>query len=71
MKEPVVAADGHTYERSAIETWLAENATSPITREPISSNMLIPNFSIKSQIAALAPSQLDGTNASEGYQGVT
>jgi hypothetical protein len=34
MKDPVVAADGHTYERGAIEDWFARgNSSSPMTRE--------------------------------------
>ncbi len=31
MQEPVVASDGHTYERTAIELWLKNNNTSPMT----------------------------------------
>lgn len=34
--EPVTADDGIIYERNAIEHWLTENNTSPITREEIS-----------------------------------
>ena len=30
MKDPVTGSDGHTYERSAIETWLAHRGTSPL-----------------------------------------
>ena len=33
MREPVVAADGHTYERAAIERWLRTSTTSPMTNE--------------------------------------
>ena len=28
---PTIAADGHTYERSAIEHWLKLHSTSPVT----------------------------------------
>ena len=31
MKDPVMAADGHTYERVAIEEWLKKNSISPQT----------------------------------------
>ncbi len=31
FKDPVCAADGHTYERSAIEQWLRTHDTSPMT----------------------------------------
>lgn len=36
MSEPVMAMDGHFYEKYAIEHWFKENSTSPITRERIS-----------------------------------
>ena len=29
MRDPVIAADGHTYERVEIESWFANNRTSP------------------------------------------
>ena len=29
MRDPVIAADGHTYERAEIESWFANNRTSP------------------------------------------
>ena len=31
MKDPVSTVDGHTYERSAIEEWLVDHDTSPMT----------------------------------------
>ena len=34
MEDPVMTADGHTYERAAIEQWLREHDTSPNTGEP-------------------------------------
>ncbi len=49
MEDPVVAADGHTYERKAIEKWLSENHTSPL-RIPMPSKLLTPNFLVKSMI---------------------
>ena len=38
--EPVVAADGHTYEKSAIQEWFTSNeeARSPMTGEPLPNN---------------------------------
>eukprot|EP00210_Caulerpa_lentillifera_P006949 g6644.t1 len=47
MKDPVIAADGHTYERRAIEQWLRRKQESPVTRQPISSTLLTPNLAIK------------------------
>ncbi len=40
--DPVVAEDGHTYDRQAITRWLASNKTSPMTRELIGPQ-LVPN----------------------------
>lgn len=50
MTDPVIAQDGHTYERSAITEWLNENGTSPMTREKIS-NALLTNHTLRSQMA--------------------
>jgi len=50
MKDPVVASDGHTYERMAIEEWIQKKAVSPITNAPLEEK-LYPNFSIKSRIS--------------------
>ena len=47
MYDPVIASDGHTYERKAIEKWLEEHKTSPITRQNISSYNLISNRAVK------------------------
>jgi len=35
MLDPVFTADGQTYERGAIERWLEEHDTSPLTGEPL------------------------------------
>src|SRR5690606_29899446 len=45
--DPVLAKDQYTYERHAIEEWIRRNGTSPMTREPLSLEDLIPNRSIK------------------------
>ncbi len=42
MVEPVIAADGHTYEKAAIKAWLLDNTTSPVTREDLAHMRLIP-----------------------------
>lgn len=49
MVDPVIAADGITYDRAAIANWLRDNNTSPITRQEISST-LITNYFAKSII---------------------
>lgn len=46
FSDPVVAWDGHTYERSAIEKWLAERRTSPMLGVPMPAT-LIPNITLR------------------------
>jgi len=50
MVEPVIAADGHTYEKAAIKAWLLDNTTSPVTREDLAHMRLIPNILIRGLI---------------------
>ena len=52
MDDPVVAADGHTYNRADIEKWLKEHDTSPLNHEPLEHKILIPNMAIRRQINA-------------------
>ena len=46
FKDPVIASDGYTYERSAISLWLKKNKTSPISRKKMSARSLRPNRSL-------------------------
>ena len=51
--DPVTAADGHTYERVAIEEWLATGSrTSPSTGQPLQSTALIPQLTVKRLVCA-------------------
>jgi len=51
MSSAVVALDGHTYERQAIESWFATHGTtSPVTGRRIESKLLIPNHAIRNMI---------------------
>ena len=45
FEDPVFTADGMTYEREAIATWLADNRTSPLTNARLPHTNLVPNFS--------------------------
>lgn len=40
VNDPVVAADGVTYERAAIEAWFAHQAESGVVRSPMSNDIL-------------------------------
>ena len=50
--EPVTAADGHTYEKVAIEQWFLKARTSPTTNEPLESTALIPQHTMKKLVCA-------------------
>lgn len=51
MREPVIAADGHTYEKTAMERWLAGgHRTSPKTNLPLAHTTLTPNRALRSAI---------------------
>ena len=46
--DPVVAADGESYERAAMEAWLADHgAVSPVTGAPLENTDLVPNHSLR------------------------
>jgi hypothetical protein len=47
FQDPVLAGDGHVYERAAIVKWIQANGTSPITLEPLHVDDLIPEENIK------------------------
>jgi hypothetical protein len=50
MFDPVLDSEGNTYEREAIEAWLVGHRTSPVSRQPLNSNMLIPNNALSDAI---------------------
>lgn len=53
MRDPVIAADGHTYERSAIEQWFSTQTfevRSPKTNQLLHSRNLIPNIALRNTI---------------------
>ena len=70
MEDPVIAQDGHTYERTAIKRWLGMGKrTSPKTGARLLSTEVIPNYTmrsliqdIKAQVPVLARHQLDMHN---------
>ena len=56
FSDPVVASDGHTYEREAITRWLRSSTRSPITRERLTSTSvnLTPNMTLRTLMEAIA-----------------
>uniref|UniRef100_A0A8C9ZWM4 WD repeat, SAM and U-box domain-containing protein 1 n=1 Tax=Sander lucioperca TaxID=283035 RepID=A0A8C9ZWM4_SANLU len=51
MREPVIAADGYSYEREAIDSWINQkNRSSPMTNLPLLTTLLTPNHTLKMAI---------------------
>ncbi|XP_054466231.1 WD repeat, SAM and U-box domain-containing protein 1 isoform X2 [Anoplopoma fimbria] len=51
MREPVIAADGYSYEREAIDSWInSKNRSSPMTNLPLLTTLLTPNHTLKMAI---------------------
>uniref|UniRef100_A0A3B3VLU4 WD repeat, SAM and U-box domain-containing protein 1 n=1 Tax=Poecilia latipinna TaxID=48699 RepID=A0A3B3VLU4_9TELE len=58
MREPVIAADGYSYEREAIENWIhTKNRSSPMTNLPLLTTLLTPNHTLKMAISRWKTSQ--------------
>lgn len=47
MQDPVVAADGHTYERAAILQWFATSDKSPLTGARMPTTQVFPNITLR------------------------
>mmetsp|Transcript_28702 Transcript_28702/g.81112 ORF Transcript_28702/g.81112 Transcript_28702/m.81112 type:complete len:226 (+) Transcript_28702:83-760(+) len=48
FRDPVMCADGHTYERGAIEDWFSRGySTSPLTNEGLEHTRLLPNHALR------------------------
>ncbi|CAF2945170.1 unnamed protein product [Rotaria sp. Silwood2] len=51
FRDPVIAADGRTYEREAIVRWIMKHGTSPFTREPLNVKDLQQNYHVRGMAA--------------------
>ena len=56
MVEPVIAFDGQSYEKTAIEQWFQSNNKSPSNGTELSSRILIANHSLRKLIAEITSS---------------
>jgi hypothetical protein len=71
LKDPVVAADGHTYERDKIEAWFASPqfagrpVKSPMTNIQLDDTKLIPNHALKSVIRDAVDNKIASMRARE------
>ncbi|CAM9908889.1 unnamed protein product [Ectocarpus sp. 6 AP-2014] len=61
MEDPAVAADGYTYERTAIERWLSEHDTSPVTGKALETKVVFKNWSLVSSSPSPSFSSEPGT----------
>ena len=50
MRDPVIASDGHTYERGAIEIWFSKKVVSPKTGSALETSATFPNHIMRRQI---------------------
>lgn len=50
FRDPVVAADGHSYERSAIVEWLQRRETSPATGCRLPHPLVMPNHTLRAAV---------------------
>lgn len=55
LRDPVTAEDGRLYERGAIQRWLADHDTSPVTRQPMGARLL-PAVQVRSLIEHIVQS---------------
>lgn len=51
MRDPVVASDGHTYERTFIMKWLSKSTKSPATNAELTCKTVVPNFNLRIAIS--------------------
>lgn len=53
MRDPVIASDGHSYERATLTKLFQTDGRSPLTREVLHRNIAIPNINLKKRIQEL------------------
>ena len=52
MQDPVIAADGYSYERAELLRWTSKNKTSPVTGGALD-DFIMPNHNLRSTIEEL------------------
>ncbi|UJR15021.1 hypothetical protein I4U23_001997 [Adineta vaga] len=60
LRDPVLAADGFTYEREAILNWFEQSNRSPMTNQELENKELKPNHAIRSILQSLAETHKKG-----------
>ena len=64
MADCVTAADGYSYERAAIASWLQHSTASPVTGKPMQHKRLVPNVLLRQ---AMAVSQVGNAEAADPH----
>ena len=52
MEDPVMTREGHSFEKSAILSWLSRHSTCPMTYEPLEISQLVANHALRNEIHA-------------------
>lgn len=63
MRDPVMASDGQTYERAAIEQWFQSHSTSPYTGAALTDKSLKTNWAIKQLMESYFNPPVSGPSA--------
>ncbi|EGD82298.1 hypothetical protein PTSG_02966 [Salpingoeca rosetta] len=68
MTDPVVASDGNTYERAAIEDWMRRDKRSPLTQEMLRDE-LTPNRNLRDALEAYIRAAQQQGSQRQGHRG--
>ncbi|CAF3708440.1 unnamed protein product [Rotaria sp. Silwood1] len=68
LRDPVVAADGFTYEREAILNWFKGSNRSPMTNQVLENTELKPNYAVKSILQSFYDSKKNEKKLDEKVQ---
>ncbi len=63
MSDPVTDANGHSYEKAAIEQWLSNHDASPVTGALLSHKNLVPNHLLRNAINSTTAPATKSTTA--------
>tara|TARA_Y100000748_G_scaffold269857_1_gene242206 strand:- start:59 stop:322 length:264 start_codon:yes stop_codon:yes gene_type:complete len=68
FRDPVLAVDGHSYERHAIERWLLSSQVSPYTGLPMN-NVVFPNHTLRLAVDEFSDALRDRIAPPQGWGG--
>jgi len=66
MRDPVTTADGHAFERRAIERWLLSSSISPMTGSPLPHKQLAPAIALRQLIDMHMATSWERASAKDG-----